>query len=247
MAETTRATVEGQLAMPPAVAVSRHARSTQLAIEDDRTIGTDGLPESGPSNQLNDHSSRPNNSELPALRAIQTGANQLLSAATSDPSPKSPQPGPSGLQATSTQLIPSSPEDIRPLPRAGPRSGTERKYKKRKTAILTDTPEKNAIEKEYNQRNKAKKTIFQPHTGKGKRTLLTAKGKEKGKGKKTKNPPGSKGKENQSEANSNSSDDEDYYCLVCLESFRNSAPNKTWVQCGDCKNWSHAACIKDQS
>ncbi|KAG5878734.1 hypothetical protein JTB14_021774 [Gonioctena quinquepunctata] len=106
-------------------------------------------------------------------------------------------------------------------------------------------PEKNAIEEEYNQRNKAKKTIFQPHTGKGKRTLLTAKGKGKGKGKKTKNPPGSKGKENQSEANSNSSDDEDYYCLVCLESFRNSAPNETWVQCGDCKNWSHAACIKD--
>ncbi|KAG5883115.1 hypothetical protein JTB14_004648 [Gonioctena quinquepunctata] len=86
------------------------------SIEYDRTIGTDGLPEPGPSNQLNDHSSRPNNSELPALRAIQTEANQLLSAATSDPSPKSPQPGPSGLQATSTQLIPSSPEDIRPLP-----------------------------------------------------------------------------------------------------------------------------------
>ncbi|KAG5876934.1 hypothetical protein JTB14_017013 [Gonioctena quinquepunctata] len=239
MAETTLATVEGQLAMPPAVAVSRHARSTQLAIEDDRTIGTDGLPEPGPSNQLNDHSSRPDNSELPALRAIQTEANQLLSAATSDPSPKSPQPGPSGLQATSTQLILFSSEDIRPLPG----TETKRKYKKRKTAILTDTPEKNAIEEEYNPRNKDKKTIFQPHTGKGKRTMLTAKGK--GKGKKTKNPPGSKGKENQSEANSKSSDDEDYYCLVSSESFRNSAPNETWVQCGDCKNWSHAACIKD--
>ncbi|KAG5899562.1 hypothetical protein JTB14_022893 [Gonioctena quinquepunctata] len=167
---------------------------TCTAIEDDRTIGTDGLPEPGPINQLNDHSSRPNNSELPALRAIQTEANQLLSAATSDPSPKSPQPGPSGLQATSTQLIPFSPEDIRPLPRAGPRSKTKRKYKKRKTAILTDTPEKNVIEEEYNQRNEAKKTIFQPLTGKDKRTLLTAKGKGKGKGKKTKNPPGSKGK-----------------------------------------------------
>ncbi|KAG5876940.1 hypothetical protein JTB14_033960 [Gonioctena quinquepunctata] len=206
MAETTRVTVEGQLAMPPAIAVCRHARSTQLAfsiaftdknaiagftctgispfdrsiftevdyapssvtdrllldnneiqpsaIEDDRTIGTDGLPEPGPRDKLNDHSSRPNNSELPALRAIQ------------------PRP-------------------------------------------ISYTPEKNAIEVEYNQRNKAKKTIFQPHTGKGKRTLLTAEGKGKGKGKKTKNPPGSKGKENQSEACSNSSDDEDYYCLVC--------------------------------
>ncbi|KAG5886151.1 hypothetical protein JTB14_018529 [Gonioctena quinquepunctata] len=236
MAETTRATVEGQLAIPPAVAVSRHARPTQVdcasssvtdrplqdnneiqpsAIKDDRTIGTDGL---------NDHSSRPNNSVLPAIRAIQTEANQLLRAATSDPSPKSPQPGPSGLQATSTQLIPFPPEDMRPIPRA-------------------DTPEKNAIEAEYNQRSKAKETILQPHTGKGKRTLLTA--REKGERKKTRNPPGSKGKENQSEANSNSSDDEDYYCLVCLVSFRNSAPNETWVQCGDCKNWSHAAYIID--
>ncbi|KAG5865337.1 hypothetical protein JTB14_001475 [Gonioctena quinquepunctata] len=83
---------------------------------------------------------RPNNPELPALRAIQTDANQLLSAATSDPSPKSAQPGPSGLKATSTQLIPFSHEDIRPLPRAGPRSETKRKYKTRKIAILTDTP-----------------------------------------------------------------------------------------------------------
>ncbi|KAG5873910.1 hypothetical protein JTB14_013468 [Gonioctena quinquepunctata] len=170
----------------------------QSAIEDDRTIGTDGLPEPGPS-----------------LRAIQTEAKQLLSAGTSDPSPKSPQPGPSGLQATSTQLISFLPE------------------------LVQDPKQKESSK----HRNKAKKTIFQPHTGRGKGTLLTAKGKDKGK--KTKNPPGSKGNENQSEANSNSSDDEDYYCLVCLESFRNSASNETWVQCGDCRNWSHAACIKD--
>ncbi|KAG5894021.1 hypothetical protein JTB14_018126 [Gonioctena quinquepunctata] len=113
-----------------------------------------------------------NATRLPtALRAIQTEANQLLSTATSDPSPKSPQPGPSGLQATSTQLIPSSPEDIRPLPRAGPRSETKRKYKKLKTAILTDTPEKMQLRRNIT---------------KVKRTLLTAKGK--GKGEKTENP-----------------------------------------------------------
>ncbi|KAG5862223.1 hypothetical protein JTB14_023514 [Gonioctena quinquepunctata] len=224
MAETTRATVEGQLAMPPAVVVSRHARSTQLAIEDDRTIGTDGLPEPGPSNQLNDHSSRPNNSELPALRAIQTEANQLLSAATSDPSPKSPQPGPIGLQATSSQLIPFSPEDIRPMLVQDPKQ--KESIKKRKTAILTDTPEKKMqLRKNITKEIKPRKQYSNPIQ--------------------EKNRPGSKGKENQSEANSNSSDDGDYYCLVCLESFRNSAPNETWVQCGDCKNWSHAACIKD--
>ncbi|KAG5873911.1 hypothetical protein JTB14_013469 [Gonioctena quinquepunctata] len=38
MAKTTRATVEGQFAMPPAVAVSRHARSTQLGWVEGRNV-----------------------------------------------------------------------------------------------------------------------------------------------------------------------------------------------------------------
>lgn len=208
------------------------------AFEADRIIETEDIPD--PSNQLN--SFRPYNSES----SIQTDdANQLLSAGTFDPSPRSPQPGPSGLQAISTQLIPFSPQDIRPLPRAGPRSETKRKCRKRKTAILTDTPEKNAIEEEYKQKNKAKKTIAQPNTGKTKKKMPSAKGKDKGK--KTKNPRRSKGKENQSEANRKSSDDEDCFCLVCLELFSNSLPNEKWVQCGHCKNWSHLACTQADS
>lgn len=208
------------------------------------------LPEPGPNNQLNDHLIRSNISEPPTLRAVSSivqinDANQLLNAVTSDPSPNSSQPGPSGLQATFTQPIPFSPKDIRPLPRAGPRSETKRGRKKRKTAILTDTPEKIAIKEEYNQRNKARKPILQPATGKSKRKLPSAKGK--GQEKKTTNLSRSKGKENHSTPNSDSSDEEDCFRLVCLELFSNSLPNEKWVQCNDCKKWPYAASTKDDS
>jgi hypothetical protein len=96
--------------------------------------------------------------------------------------PNSPVPGPSGLQqANSSQPFNFTPKDLRPLPQAGPRTITNKGRKKRKTAILTDTPEKNAIEEEYQQRNKAKKRILQPDTGKGKKKLISTKRKGKGK------------------------------------------------------------------
>lgn len=61
---------------------------------------------------------------------------------------------------------------------------TSRGRKKRKTAILTDTPENNAIEEEYLQTNKVKRTVLPPDTGNGKKKLISTKGK--GKGKRTK-------------------------------------------------------------
>lgn len=62
--------------------------------------------------------------------------------------------------------------------------------------------------------------------------------KGKGKGKKTKNA--AKDKENQY-------DDEDCFCLVCLETFSNSRPNEEWIQCIECKMWSHAECVNDDA
>ncbi|CAK1593712.1 unnamed protein product [Parnassius mnemosyne] len=149
----------------------------------------------------------------------------------------SPIPGPSGLQqANSSQPFDFTPKDLRPLPQAGPRTVANKGCKKRKTAILTDTPEKNVIEEEYQQRNKAKKTVLQTDTGNWKRNLMSKKGK--GKGKKTKKA--AKGKENKS-------DDEDCFCLVCLDTFSNSRPNEQWMQCTKCKMWSHAECINDDA
>ncbi|CAG4952523.1 unnamed protein product [Parnassius apollo] len=151
--------------------------------------------------------------------------------------PNSPVPGPSGLQqANSSQPFDFTPKDLRPLPQASPRTVANKGRKKRKTAILTDTPEKNAIEEEYQRRNKAKKTVLQPDTRNGKGKLISTKGK--GKGKKTKKAV--KGKENKS-------DDEDCFCLVCLETFSNSRPNEQWIQCTKCKMWSHAECVNDDA
>jgi len=91
--------------------------------------------------------------------------------------------------------------------------------------------EKNLIEQEHQQRKKMK---LKTNTGEGKRKLISAKGK--GKGKKTKKAP--KEKENRS-------DDEDCFCLVCLETFGNSRPNEQWIQCIECKMWSHVECVGD--
>ncbi|XP_053611421.1 uncharacterized protein LOC128675910 [Plodia interpunctella] len=160
--------------------------------------------------------------------------NSSLTTPASDQRSHSPVPGPSGLQQiSSSQSFNFTPKDLRPLPQAGPRTATNKGRKKRKTAILTDTPEKNAIEEEYKQRNKAKKTVLQAETEKRKRKFISTKGK--GKGKKTRKED----KEN------NKSDDEDCFCLVCLESFSSSRPNEQWTQCMECKMWSHVECVND--
>jgi hypothetical protein len=41
---------------------------------------------------------------------------------------------------------------------------------------------------------------------------------------------------------SSDSDDEEAFCLVCLGPFSNSAPKEKWIQCTQCKVWSHEQC-----
>lgn len=124
-----------------------------------------------------------------------------------------------------------SPEALRPYPKAPPRKAGNRGRKTKKSAIYTDTPEKEAVRKEYEERQKrlkktqTKKKVLEVSTEK------THKGKGKGKGKKKKtNTP------------SESSED-DYYCLLCLETYSASRSGEKWIQCqGGCKQWSHEAC-----
>lgn len=72
-------------------------------------------------------------------------------------------------------------------------------------------------------------------------------------GKKRRKPPKQTKKENKLIANNNASDDDDCYYLVGLdylvglELFSNSLPNEQWVQCLDCKKWSHVKCTKNYS
>ncbi len=115
-----------------------------------------------------------------------------------------------------------SPETVRPHPRAGPRKITKA-MQKCKSAILTDTPEKEAL-----ARKKAK-VKRKPTKVKRKLTKNTLETSQQTKTEKKKH----------TEKDSDSEKEEDF-CLVCLESY--SRPSEVWLQCWQCKAWAHEAC-----
>lgn len=80
-----------------------------------------------------------------------------------------PTPGPSGIQKQND----FSPSKIRAYPKAPPRKLTNRPQRKRKCSVLTDSPEKNELQKEHKEKlNKTKKTReTKKGKGKGKRTM----------------------------------------------------------------------------
>ncbi|XP_022829429.1 uncharacterized protein LOC111359389 [Spodoptera litura] len=116
-----------------------------------------------------------------------------------------------------------SPESVRPLPKAPPRKNNQPNRRKIKSAVLTDTPIKNEIAAiEASRKIKSVK----------KRVLNEGKVVPK----KTK-------KTNKKNANDAEEDEEnDYFCLCCLEPYANSRSNEKWVQCLECKGWSHEEC-----
>ncbi|CAH1966260.1 unnamed protein product [Acanthoscelides obtectus] len=134
------------------------------SIQVDPSIPVGDLPTSVDQNvhrtDSNDLSNKSNNNDQsPAVQNIPDlicASTDLLSAnSIFDQRSKTPVPGPSELQqANSTQPFNFSPKDLRPLPQADPRTETNKGRKKRKTAILRDTPEKNVIEQEHQQRKK---------------------------------------------------------------------------------------------
>jgi hypothetical protein len=120
-----------------------------------------------------------------------------------------------------------SPHVIRPLPKALPRKRTQNR-RKVKSAVLTDTPEKEALEAIEAKRNlkDAKRQVFH-------------KGEQKKKGKKKKKQAK---RTKCSKSDSDDEDDDECICLCCLEPYKNSRPNEKWVQCLECKGWSHEEC-----
>lgn len=127
------------------------------------------------------------------------------------------------------KIIPKSPEDIRPLPKAGAGKQGRQHPRKRCTAILTDTPEKDKLEAK--KKCQVKKTCNDKIV---KKKLFKIK-------KKTQTNTANKNSK-KIKGLSSSSDDEDAFCLVCCESYSSSRANEKWVSCVKCKKWSHEDC-----
>ena len=126
------------------------------------------------------------------------------------------------------QTIPPTftPEHIRPLPKAPARQQSTRGRKKRKSAILTDTPEKTALEEEF-RNSKSKKSKGQ----KCKTKLIAEK------------PTTRKSiKSKKRTANTEPSDDEEWFCLICVEPYSNSRAGEKWIKCVSCAEWAHEEC-----
>ena len=109
-------------------------------------------------------------------------------------------------------------ENIGPLPKAVPRVQSNRK-RTRKSAVLTDTPEKNALEEEHHLRElKKKKTTPKiQNKGKNKKDKVKNRGKEDEKIK-AKYEKVEKVKKHILNESSDSEADE-YFCIVCGVSY----------------------------
>lgn len=129
-----------------------------------------------------------------------------------------------------------SPESVLPHPKAPPRKNqTSKGRRKRKSAILTDTPVKKALEEEQQGRQKKKSS--------------KAKSSSRGQGPKAKNLGKSKGAMKSKARKSldygsppSSEEEEDDVCIICLSPWSASKKGEEWIQCTQCKNWAHVEC-----
>ncbi|KAJ0169944.1 hypothetical protein K1T71_014550 [Dendrolimus kikuchii] len=129
-------------------------------------------------------------------------------------------------------------EKIRPLPKALPRAAVSNRKRTRKSAILTDTPEKLALENEETLKKSKKKTTVNKNS-------TSAVDKGKGKGKKTqKNTRNQVKKIKKKILQDDSYSDDEWFCLICGLSYTSDTSGVDWIQCMSCKDWAHATCIK---
>ncbi|VVC87291.1 unnamed protein product [Leptidea sinapis] len=186
------------------------------------------------------------------LKAGVTPTVTRIESATNEPQPGSSNianlPNNLVIQATSTIF---SPEAIKPLPKAPPRSCVTTRRRIRKSAILTDTPEKNALAEEKARKVKSNRKIKAKEVEKRVR-------KNKVTGKKKRNykvaSKSANGKENvkrkllQEDNHGSDSEEEtmEWYCLICCDLYSNSRPGEQWIECVLCKNWAHSKCLKSE-
>lgn len=103
------------------------------------------------------------------------------------------------------------------------------KRKKSKTLIPKNTQEKRQTEHESKMRLEKRRTAKQVTQPKN---LTRSRSKSTGKGKRIR-----KKKRTDSEDS-----EEEWFCLVCCDSYANSASKEKWVQCTACNSWAHQKC-----
>lgn len=132
--------------------------------------------------------------------------------------------------ASTSHVKSFSPDVVRPLPKAPPRKNSNRGRKKGKSAIYTDTPEKEAIRQEHEERERRKKA---------KSVKKTLRDTNKTKRRKQ-NKQQQKNKETETE--SEEEENQEWFCIVCMEAYSNSRSNESWIQCAKCHLWAHEEC-----
>ncbi|KAK9871891.1 hypothetical protein WA026_015140 [Henosepilachna vigintioctopunctata] len=137
-----------------------------------------------------------------------------------------------------------SPEIIRPHQKAAART-TKITRKTRKSAILTDTPEKNALA--LAQSNKKENKSKKGKSGKGgKSTGKKTEQENTHKRRKTSNEKKSLAVKRKvlHDTDEESEVEDGYFCLICCDPFDPKQSGEEWVECRACKNWSHVKCVR---
>ena len=119
-----------------------------------------------------------------------------------------------GADVIESPCTPFTPELIQPLPTAPKRKFKPGSKRRRKYAILTDSPEIKYIKKKQEERN-------------------VSDTKKQGKKKETRKSLCSEMKTN---------GETDCFCLLCCEPWSNSRSKEKWIRCGLCQQWAHEDC-----
>lgn len=117
-------------------------------------------------------------------------------------------------------------QSIRPIPNAVGQKVTHRKRKCQKAEILTSTPVK------LDQKEKFNKSKERAPKNAGKENKSNVRNITR--------PPTSKISKGR-KAKIATKVSRDYYCTLCKEKY-SDPPRETWIECGDCKEWTHEAC-----
>lgn len=131
-------------------------------------------------------------------------------------------------------------EILRPLPKAPARKEKTSNRRKRKSAILTDSPVRNSLAKEQQIRDE-KKSLKESSKNKKNQEAKEVSKKRKPEKAVRQSCRNSKEIELQSiEQN----EEVEWTCLICCEKFSDSVAGEGWVQCQRCEEWAHEKCAK---